>query len=348
MKETKSWKLACYAWTSSLNCKVYAEIAKMRVHEAHADKAHFQFDLLKVAIYHTSRHQDKKRSPIISVANSSCRFEIKSSERVGSILKMVCILDMESYYYSGWPLNTSWPQCNAAKSSETPFSVPTPILPHVSDSKSAQFYEFPPWSSPFEGSAEDRAASASKSHSQAEKRRRDRINAQLATLRKLIPKSDKMDKAALLGSVIDHVKDLKRKAMDIDKALTVPSEIDEVTIDYDPAQDETCTKISKFKDKIIIKASVCCDDRPELFSELIQVLKGSRLTAVKADIASVGGRVKSILVLCSKDSEEGVCLSTLKQSLKSAVNKVATSSMASTCAARSKRQRFFLPAHYTQ
>ncbi|XLT09097.1 hypothetical protein HN51_054890 [Arachis hypogaea] len=39
--------------------------------------------------------------------------------------------------------------------------------------------------------AGDRAVSASKSHSQAEKRRRDRINAQLTSLRKLIPKSDK-------------------------------------------------------------------------------------------------------------------------------------------------------------
>lgn len=40
--------------------------------------------------------------------------------------------------------------------------------------------------------AEDRATAVSKSHSQAEKRRRDRINAQLATLRKLIPKSEKV------------------------------------------------------------------------------------------------------------------------------------------------------------
>lgn len=52
----------------------------------------------------------------------------------------------------------------------------------------------PSWSSTADqGLAEqDRAASASKSHSQAEKRRRDRINAQLATLRKLIPMSDKV------------------------------------------------------------------------------------------------------------------------------------------------------------
>ncbi|CAI8597358.1 unnamed protein product [Vicia faba] len=225
------------------------------------------------------------------------------------------------------------------------------ILPqNISDSSSAsfQYSEFQSWSLPIEGSLEDRAVSASKSHSQAEKRRRDRINTQLANLRKLIPMSDKMDKAALLGSVIDHVKDLKRKAMDVSRVITVPTEIDEVSVDYNHViEDETSTnKVDKFKKNIIIKASVCCDDRPELFSELIQVLKGLRLTTVKADIASVGGRIKSILVLCSKDSEDNVCVNTLKQSLKSAVTKIASSSMVSNCPTRSKRQRFFLPSHF--
>ncbi|XP_058781886.1 transcription factor bHLH51 [Vicia villosa] len=233
-----------------------------------------------------------------------------------------------------------------------PSHFPPQILPqNISDSSSAsfQYSEFQPWSNlPVEGSLEDRAASASKSHSQAEKRRRDRINTQLANLRKLIPKSDKMDKAALLGSVIDHVKDLKRKAMDVSRVINVPTEIDEVSIDYNHViEDETSTnKVDKLKSNIIIKASVCCDDRPELFSELIQVLKGLRLTTVKADIASVGGRIKSILVLCSKDSEENVCINTLKQSLKSAVTKIASSSMVSNCPTRSKRQRFFLPSHF--
>ncbi|MED6170438.1 hypothetical protein PIB30_030862 [Stylosanthes scabra] len=254
---------------------------------------------------------------------------------------------MENFYYSGWP------QCsNSAPNSNnnSPFSVPTTqIVPHAYDSAFASLQFQYPWTLPFEGFPEDRAASASKSHSQAEKRRRDRINAQLATLRKLIPKSDKMDKAALLGSVVDQVKDLKRKAMDVSKSITVPSETDEVTIECDhPDQDDqSYAKVKILKHNIVI--SVCCDDRPELFSELIQVLKGLRLTAVKADIASVGGRIKSILVLCSKENEEGgVCLSTLKQSLKSAVNKIASSSVTSTCPTRSKRQRFFLPSHCIQ
>ncbi|XP_025680435.1 transcription factor bHLH51 [Arachis hypogaea] len=226
------------------------------------------------------------------------------------------------------------------------FLDPSQTLPHVSDCNSLhrQFGgEFHSWPAPVEVVAGDRAASASKSHSQAEKRRRDRINAQLTSLRKLIPKSDKMDKAALLGSVIEQVKDLKRKAIEVSKAVTVPTESDEITIEYDPsARDESL----KMKNKVVIKASVCCDDRPELFSELIQVLKGLRLTAVRADIASVGGRIKGTFLLCSKDSEKGVCLGTLKHSLKSVVTKIASSSIATNWPTRSKRQKFFLPSHF--
>ncbi|QHO43487.1 Transcription factor [Arachis hypogaea] len=94
-----------------------------------------------------------------------------------------------------------------------------------------------------------------------------------------------MDKATLLGSIVDHVKDLKLKAMDVSKSITIPSETDEVTIECDPDhQDESYAKVKILKHNIVI-SSVCCDDRPELFSELIQVLKGLRLTAVKTDIA---------------------------------------------------------------
>lgn len=42
------------------------------------------------------------------------------------------------------------------------------------------------------GDLNDRAAMALKSHSEAERRRRERINAHLSTLRGLIPSSDKV------------------------------------------------------------------------------------------------------------------------------------------------------------
>lgn len=159
-----------------------------------------------------------------------------------------------------------------------------------------------------------------------------------------------MDKAALLGRVIDHVKDLKRKAMEISKACSLPTEVDEVTIDSDLGddQDVNLRNLGKTENNIFIRASFCCDDRPELFPELIQVLNGLQLTAVKADIASVGGRIKSTLVLCTKESEAGVCLNTLKRSLKLVLSRLASSSMVTNCRIRSKRQRFFLPSYYSQ
>ncbi|KAL6131629.1 PREDICTED: transcription factor bHLH51 [Fragaria vesca subsp. vesca] len=259
---------------------------------------------------------------------------------------------MENCYYAEGPNWINQYQTAAAVSNESSsFQVP---WPNVSNSTPFQFCGgFPPsWSSTGEGLAEeDRAASASKSHSQAEKRRRDRINAQLATLRKLIPQSDKMDKAALLGSVIDEVKDLKRRANEVSKALMVPTEFDDVTVSQcDLVHEGTptnSTSINKNKDNsIMIRVSVCCDDQPELFRELIQVLKRLKLTAMKADIASAGGRIKSIFVLCSKDSEETVSISNLKQALKLVLSKIAASSATPNCRIRSKRQRFFLPFQY--
>ncbi|KAM7269889.1 hypothetical protein ACFE04_029103 [Oxalis oulophora] len=186
---------------------------------------------------------------------------------------------------------------------------------------------------------DNKAERVSKSHSQAEKRRRDRINSQLATLRKLIPKSENMDKAALLGSVIEQVKDLKRKAKDVTQYNTLfPTEVDEVKIDCDQTNGNI----------LIIKASLCCDDRPELFTELIRVINNLKLATIRADIVSVGGRTKSMLVLCNKDEQNdigcGSLITSLKHSLNVILNRIASSSMAaSSCRNRSKRQRFFLP-----
>jgi len=73
--------------------------------------------------------------------------------------------------------------------------------------------------------------------------------------------------------------------------------MDEVTIDSTMVEDHS-------RNNIEIKVSVSCDDRPELFTELIQVIKGLRLTTIRADMASVGGRIKSILVLGNKDGEK--------------------------------------------
>ncbi|XP_059666771.1 transcription factor bHLH51-like [Cornus florida] len=257
---------------------------------------------------------------------------------------------MANCYCSGWPEEASncCVQSQSAINKDTSFLVPS-WLPS-SDSTQFQFHGHPSWPIPFEeGGTEDRAASSSKSHSQAEKRRRDRINAQLATLRKLIPKSDKMDKAALLGSVVEHVKDLKRKAVEVSQGFTIPSDVDEVTVDceFDKGGSSSINGETSNDDEqhIFIRASVCCDDRPELFAELTQALKGLELRTVKADVSSLGGRIRSILILCTKDCKESVCMNNLKQSLKVVLGRIALSSTVSNYRIKSKRQRFFLPSH---
>lgn len=153
-----------------------------------------------------------------------------------------------------------------------------------------------------------------------------------------------MDKAALLGSVIDHVKDLKRKAMEVSHVFSVPTEVDEVTVEceFDPSN------AHRTQGSIFIKASVCCEDRPELFSELIRALQGLKLTTVRADMASLSGRTKSILLLCSKEDKDSACISNLKQSLKVVLSRIVSSSTASNYRITSKRQRFFLPSNFPQ
>lgn len=69
-----------------------------------------------------------------------------------------------------------------AMTSDPSFILPWPMEPLFS----ASTYGFTSPAIP------DKAAVASKSHSEAEKRRRDRINSQLTALRKLIPKSNKV------------------------------------------------------------------------------------------------------------------------------------------------------------
>nr|CAD1821971.1 unnamed protein product [Ananas comosus var. bracteatus] len=56
----------------------------------------------------------------------------------------------------------------------------------------------------------------------------------------------------------------------------------------------------------VFEASVCCNDRSDLYSELVATLRSLRLKTLRAEIATVGGRVRSVLVLSREagDDEE--------------------------------------------
>ncbi|KAL3654371.1 hypothetical protein CASFOL_004052 [Castilleja foliolosa] len=169
-----------------------------------------------------------------------------------------------------------------------------------------------------------KALAASKSHSEAERRRRERINNHLAKLRSLLPNTTKTDKASLLAEVIQHVKELKRQTTVIAETSPVPTETDELIID----------NTSDENGKPIIKASICCDDRSDLIPNLIKTLKDLRLKTLKAEITTLGGRVKNVLFITGDDEmndslcdganidqQQQFCISSIEEALKAVMEK---------------------------
>ncbi|URE03569.1 Helix-loop-helix DNA-binding domain [Musa troglodytarum] len=78
-------------------------------------------------------------------------------------------------------------------------------------------------------------------------------------------------------------------------------------------------------DKLRIKASVCCDDRPDLLEELGDAFRRLGLRAVRADMITLGGRSRNVFVLFSKDGDGSVCLSSLGRSIRETLGRVASS-----------------------
>ncbi|CAL5063985.1 unnamed protein product [Urochloa decumbens] len=131
----------------------------------------------------------------------------------------------------------------------------------------------------------------SRSHSEAERKRRQRINAHLATLRTLLPAASRMDKAALLGEA---------DAAAAGAAVAVPGEGDEVGVE-ESQQHCRCNgggAVDRERPAARrVRAWVCCADRPGLMSELGRAVRSVSARAVRAEIATVGGRTRSVLEL---------------------------------------------------
>ncbi|KAG6426148.1 hypothetical protein SASPL_110365 [Salvia splendens] len=172
-----------------------------------------------------------------------------------------------------------------------------------------------------------KALAASKCHSEAERRRRERINNHLAKLRSLLPSTTKTDKASLLAEVIQHVKELKRQTSLIAETSPVPTETDEVKVDNE-ADDEG---------RAVIKASICCEDRSDLLPDLIKTLKALRLRTLKAEITTLGGMVKNVLFLTGDDESEQQqhSVSSIQEALRAVMDKTSDQSGSGSA----KRQR---------
>ncbi|KAF7015154.1 hypothetical protein CFC21_029057 [Triticum aestivum] len=168
-----------------------------------------------------------------------------------------------------------------------------------------------------------------RSHSEAERKRRQRINAHLATLRTLVPSASRMDKAALLGEVVRHVRELQGRANDATEGVVdvVPGETDEVGVEEDdcllnrgPTHDVDDDD-PRWRRRV--RAWVCCADRPGLMSDLARAVRSvGSARPVRAEIATVGGRTRNVLELdhicheAGPASNRAVALSTLRAALR--------------------------------
>ncbi|KAE8700536.1 Basic helix-loop-helix DNA-binding superfamily protein, putative isoform 2 [Hibiscus syriacus] len=137
---------------------------------------------------------------------------------------------------------------------------------------------------------EEKITAALKSHSDAERRRRERINAHLDTLRTLLPCKQKMDKATLLGEVIKQLKELKNNETEASKGLFVPMDDDEVSV-------EPCS-MDEADGMVCFKASICCDYRHQLLTDLRRALDALpfQIKFVKSEISTLGSRLKNDFV----------------------------------------------------
>ncbi|KAL5220355.1 hypothetical protein ABZP36_025068 [Zizania latifolia] len=162
------------------------------------------------------------------------------------------------------------------------------------------------------GDRDEKSAMALKSHSEAERRRRERINAHLATLRTMVPCNDKMDKAALLAEVVSHIKKLKSTAARVGRCSPVPSGADEVAIE---AQESSGSDGSH-----LLRASLSCADRADLFMDVKHALQPLGLAVVGSEVTTVGGRVRiSFLVSCGSRNAAATAM-VVRQALQSVLD----------------------------
>ena len=125
------------------------------------------------------------------------------------------------------------------------------------------------------------------------------------------------DKASLLAKAVEHVRYLKQRTAGISDTQLFPTENDEIVVL--PAGSDGM--------RPVFEASVCCDDRADLLPELIDTLRLLRVKTLRAEIATLGGRVRNVMVLareqdeCVDGDEEGGDVGFLKEALVALVNR---------------------------
>lgn len=132
-----------------------------------------------------------------------------------------------------------------------------------------------------------------------------------------------MDKATLLAEVINQVKQMKKTAACASEGLHIPMDHDEVKVEeFEEINQEN--GLETFS----LKASLCSDYRPGLLSDLRESIDGLPVKLLRAEISTLGGRIKSVFFLDA--SEEGpeardVLISSVHSALSNILDKICAS-----------------------
>ncbi|KAK6792535.1 hypothetical protein RDI58_011616 [Solanum bulbocastanum] len=153
---------------------------------------------------------------------------------------------------------------------------------------------------------------AAVTHAVAERKRRERVNSHLHTLKKLFPYLPKKDKPRVLTEAVTQLKELRKNvAQQLElSSLFIPSENDVVIINY-------CGNINEER---TVKATICCEDRSSLNRDLSSAIRSVQGRVIKAEMATVGGRTKvELVVVLGKANGGEKDVGQLKRALKAVV-----------------------------
>lgn len=121
--------------------------------------------------------------------------------------------------------------------------------------------------------------------------------------------------------MVQRVKELKQQTLEITDE-TLPSETDEISV----LNFEDCSNDDGRR--IIFKVSFCCEDRPDLLQDLIETLKYLQMETLFAEMTTVGGRTRNVLVVAADKEHHGVqSVNFLQNALKSLLERSSKSVM---------------------
>ena len=90
--------------------------------------------------------------------------------------------------------------------------------------------------------------------------------------------------------------------------MTMPTENNELKVETDR---------SSTKDRLTLRASLCCDDRPNLMREIKCSLDKLQLQTLKVDISTLGGRIKNVFILALNGEQDArILIKQVEEALK--------------------------------